>query len=198
MSLPEFSVRQVVLVNVLFVVCLLGGLTAYLRTPVDFFPEIAFNTAIITARWSGASAEEIERLVTTRIEDEIGDIDGIDELRSVSRADESTVMVVFDENLSDAEYESGINDLRAALDRVDDLPDEADEPVIRELDTKTVWSDMRVAVVDVGGLGETPLRQVAADVDKRLEDVAGVKAVSIRGNHDREIWVLVDRDVAAR
>ena len=43
MSLPAFSVRQAVLVNILFFVAMFAGLGAYLRTPVDFFPEIGFN-----------------------------------------------------------------------------------------------------------------------------------------------------------
>ncbi len=198
MSLPEFSVRQAVLVNILFFVCVLGGLVAYSRIPVDFFPEIGFNTTLIITRWDGASADEIERLVTTRIEDELGEVEGVKEIRSVSRANSSTIQVTFDETLSETLYKAGVNDVRAAVDRVADLPEDADEPIVRELSTKTIYSDLRVAVVDVGGLGERPLRQVTADVKSRLEDVRGVERVDIRGDHERELRVLVDRDAAAR
>ncbi len=198
MSLPEFSVRQAVLVNILFFVCVLGGLAAYSRIPVDFFPEIGFNTTLIITRWDGASADEIERLVTTRIEDELGEVEGVKEIRSVSRANSSTIQVTFDETLSETLYKAGVNDVRAAVDRVADLPEDADEPIVRELSTKTIYSDLRVAVVDVGGLGERPLRQVTADVKSRLEDVRGVERVDIRGDHERELRVLVDRDAAAR
>ena len=92
MTLPEFSVRQTVLVNILFFVCLLGGTIAYLRTPVDFFPEIGFNTTLIATVWTGASADEVERLVTTRIEDELGEIEGVKEIRSTSRANSSSIL----------------------------------------------------------------------------------------------------------
>ena len=108
MTLPEFSVRQVVLVNVLFFVCLGAGLVSYLRTPVDFFPLIDSNVAAITTIWPGASAEEVERLVTTRIEEELVDVDGVHAIRSVSRAGVSLILVQFDETLSDAAYESGL------------------------------------------------------------------------------------------
>ena len=122
MTLPEFSVRQVVLVNILFVVCLGAGFIAFARTPVGFLPRIDFNTALILTPWPGASADEVERLVTTRIEEELVDIDGLDELRSVSRAGMSQIQVQFDESLSVAEYESGMNDLRTAMDRQDCRP----------------------------------------------------------------------------
>ena len=151
MSLPAFSVRQAVLVNILFFVCLFAGLGAYLRTPVDFFPEIGFNVTLINTVWNGASADEVERLVTARIEDELGEIEGVKEIRSTSRANSSTISVEFDENLSESDYRAGVNDVRAAVDRVPNLPDDAEEPIVRELSTKSVYSDMRVAVVDSGG-----------------------------------------------
>ena len=43
MSLPEFSVRQVVLVNLVFVLLLVAGTQAARRIPVDLFPDISFN-----------------------------------------------------------------------------------------------------------------------------------------------------------
>jgi len=198
LTLPEFSVRQVVLVNILFFVCLGAGLVSYLRTPVDFLPLIDFNMAAITTVWPGASAEEIERLVTTRIEEELVDIDGVHLIRSISNAGMSSIQVEFDQTLSQAEYESGVNDLRTAMDRVVDLPADAEKPVLDELDTKSIYTDIRVAVVDEAGLGAVPLHELARDVESRLEDVTGVERVSMRGEHEREVHVLVDRAAAAR
>ena len=71
MSLPRFSVRQVVLVNLLFVVLIVTGLLAVVRTPLDLFPDVSFNQALVLTVWPGASADDVEKLVTTRLEDEI-------------------------------------------------------------------------------------------------------------------------------
>ena len=65
MSIARFSVRQVVLVNLLFVVLMLAGLMATRRIPVDVFPDISFNTALLMTVWPGASPSEMERLVTS-------------------------------------------------------------------------------------------------------------------------------------
>ena len=133
MSLPGFSVRQSVLVNLLFMVCMVAGFVSFNRLPVDFFPDISFNASLIGTVWSGASAEEVERLITTKIEEEIRDIPDIKEMTSESRANYSSIFIEWKETLTDAEYESAINDLRAAIERVDDLPPDAEEPYLREL-----------------------------------------------------------------
>ncbi|UCE87271.1 MAG: efflux RND transporter permease subunit, partial [Deltaproteobacteria bacterium] len=198
MSLPRFSVRQSVLVNVLFFVCLLGGWVALQRTPVEYFPEVTLNTAYVSTVWSGASAEEVERLVTQKLEEEIASISDIQEMRSTSLANLSEIIVDFDENLGALAYEAALNDLRTALDRVDDLPADAEQPVLRDVTLAEVQPVVFVAVADVGGVGEIPLREVARDVRARLEDIPGTNRAQIRGEREREIRVLVDRDVAAR
>ncbi|MFP6629013.1 MAG: efflux RND transporter permease subunit [Myxococcota bacterium] len=196
MTLPEFSLRQTVLVNVLFFVCLIGGIAAFSRIPVEYHPDVALNAVGIATVWSGASAEEVERLVTQKLEEELSAVTDIDEMRSTSQADSSTILIDFDEMLDEAEYESAVNDVRAALDRVDDLPADAEEPYLYEIvATAPVVS---IAVVDVGGVGPTALREIARDVARRLERLPGVKTADRRGAQEREIRVLVDRDAAAR
>ena len=134
MTLPEFSVRQRVLVNVLFVVCILAGAcAAFPRIPIEFYPDVTLNGAVVTTIWTGASAEEVERLVTQRIEEEIGQVTDIQEMRSTSLANQSSILIDFDENLDDQGYESALNDLRAALDRVQNLPEDVEEPYLYEI-----------------------------------------------------------------
>jgi multidrug efflux pump subunit AcrB len=57
MSLPAFSVRQVVLVNLIFIIILIAGVQTSRRIPVDMFPDISFNTALVSTLWVGASPE---------------------------------------------------------------------------------------------------------------------------------------------
>jgi HAE1 family hydrophobic/amphiphilic exporter-1 len=197
-SIARFSVRQAVLVNLLFFVCMIAGWIAYVRTPVDFFPDISFNVAMVTTVWTGASADEVERLVTTELESEISDIDGMKTMRSQSSAGMSLIAIEWDETLSEVEYESAVNDLRAAIDRVGSLPEDAEEPLLRELSVAEVFPSLLLAVADVGGVGEKGLRQTAREIEQRLERIEGVRKVTVRGLHDRELRVLLDRDVAAR
>ena len=117
MSLPRFSVRQVVLVNLVFLLLMVAGIHVSRRIPVDLFPDISFNNALITTVWAGASPQEVERLVTKKLEEEIDGISGIKEILSYSSHSLSEINVEWDESLADLEYEAALNDLRAAIDR---------------------------------------------------------------------------------
>ncbi len=198
MSPPAFSVRQTVLVNVLFFVCLLGGYAAYTRIPLEFFQDINLNEAVVTTVWTGASAEEIERLVTQKLEEELLTVSDIDQMRSVSSAGVSSINIDFDEFLDEVEYEAALNDVRAALDRVSDLPADAEEPVISEGKFSEFAPVVMIALVDEGDIGPLALREVARDVKSRLRDLGGANRIEIRGEQDREVLVDLDQDVAAR
>ncbi len=196
MSLPDLSIRQGVLVNLLFVLMIMGGLWAAQRIPVDFFPDISFNASQIVTVWSGASPDEVERLVTTKIEDEIDGVSGIKEMFSYSSQGLSEILVEWDETMAPMDYESALNDLRAALDRVDDLPEDAEEILLTELSVSERFEVVMVAVADVGGVGEYTLREVARDLKDRLERIPGLRRAQLRGDRDREIRVWVDAERA--
>lgn len=193
MSLARFSIRQNVLVNLLFVVVMVGGYFAYRHLPVDVYPDISLDEALITTVWTGASPEEVERLVTKEIEEEIDDISGIKRIVSHSKQDGSVIDVKFDEQMSNADFDRAFNDLRAALDRVTDLPQDAEEPRLIRLSLNEVWPLFQVALVDEGGVGEFVLREVARDLKPRLAALEGVLKVGDMSVRDREFKVLVDR-----
>ncbi|MEE9607569.1 MAG: efflux RND transporter permease subunit, partial [Myxococcota bacterium] len=196
MSLPAFSVRQIVMVNLVFVLLMMAGVQVARRIPVDFFPDISFNTANVMTIWAGASPEEVERLLTKKLEDEIEDVQGIKELKSFSSHGLSQINVEWDETLSDLEYEAALNDLRAAIDRVDDLPQGAETPVLTELSVSEVYEICIVEIADVAGVGEYTQREVARDLRDRLERIPGLRKAKLRGARDREIRVLVDKNRA--
>ena len=146
MTLPEFSVRQTVLVNVLFVVCMVGGWNALQLTEVEYFHDVTLNQVVVTTQWTGASADEIERLVTTKLEEELLTVNAIEEMRSASQSNISMISLDIDETITSIDYESAVNDIRGALDQVSGLPDEAEEPQLREIITAEVRPVVFVAI----------------------------------------------------
>ncbi|MDD9801408.1 MAG: efflux RND transporter permease subunit [Deltaproteobacteria bacterium] len=197
MSLPEFAVRQAVLVNILFVGVIVAGLFGFSRVPVEVYPDISFDEAIVTTSWPGASADEVERLVTTRLEREIReDVDGIRDLESSSIAGLSSISVEWDFSLSDSGQASALADLRAAIDRVADLPADVKETTIRELSVGELRAPCLVAVADIGGVGEHAIREIARALEREIERLLDVRKATMLGARDREIHVLLDRERA--
>ena len=196
MSLVRFSARQVVLVNLSFVVLMLAGLLVSSRIPVDVFPDISFNSAILTTPWPGASADEVERLVTRKIEDEVQDIAGIKEWYSFSSEGLSEINIEWEETLSKFEQQAALNELRAAIDRVADLPSDVDESILKELSVSEVSNVCMIALTDQGGVGEFTLREIARNIERKAERVEGVRKGNLMGVRDRELRVYVNKDKA--
>jgi len=192
-SIARFSVRQVVLVNLLFVILMLAGLMVARSLPVDVFPDISFNSAIVTTVWPGASASEMERLVTSRIEEEIGDTVGIKEWNSFSSQGSSVISISWDETLGVAEQRAALDELRGALDRVSDLPEDAEEIVLTELSISEVFEICIVGVRDVAGVGEFTSREIARDLQRKIERLPGVRKAKLRSARDREVRIYVDK-----
>ena len=155
MSLPRFAVRQPVLINLAFALLIVAGFQTAKRIPIDVFPDISFNTAIVVTPWVGASPGEVERLVTAKLEDEFDGISGIKNMSSYSTYGLSEINIEWDESLSDNEAESALNDLRSAIERVPDLPEDAERPILREISVSEVYHIATIAVTDTGGVGES-------------------------------------------
>ncbi len=196
MSLIRFSARQVVLVNLSFVVLMLAGMLVSNRIPVDVFPDISFNSAILVTPWPGASADEVERLVTRKIEEEVRDIVGIKEWYSFSSEGLSEINIEWEETLSEFEQQAALNELRAAIDRVADLPSDVDESILRELSVSEVSNICMITLTDHGGIGEYTLRELARNLERKAERIDGVRKGKLMGARDRELRVYVDKDKA--
>jgi multidrug efflux pump subunit AcrB len=183
--LAEFSVRNRVLVNLL-TLCVLGmGAVTYLGMRRELFPEFSRRAVEVTTPYPGASPQEIETLITAKIEEEVAELDGLDEMVSVSREGHSEILLRF---RPDADMSRALADVRAALDNVTDLPAEAEQPRVREV--KSTFPVITVSLA--GDVDEATLRRAARDLKDELRQIPGVAAVRILGIREEQIWVEVD------
>ena len=183
--LVEFSVQNRVLVNLLALFVIGAGLVGYLRIHREMFPEFSRQAIKINTEYSGASPEEVEKLITAKIEEEVAQVDDVDELLSVSREGWSEIAIKFQ---PDTDMSRALSDVRAALDNVTNLPEEAEAPEVSE-----VKSSFPVITVSLsGGIDEATLREMAKDLRDDLRRIQGVASVRILGIREQQIWVEVD------
>ena len=159
--LVGFALANAVPMNLLFVLLVFVGIFVIQEMPVDVYPDVSLGEATIDTVWLGASAEDIERLITDRIEDEIQDIRGISWIISDSKPDTSRIRVKLREGLDANRVAAVMAELRAAVDQVADLPEDATEPVVKEISLGEVFFLLWLTVVDEGGVGEEVLHNVA-------------------------------------
>lgn len=189
MAFFRFFVKQPVFVNLLFILAIVAGLFTYFDMPVDLNPDVSFETAAVITLYQGASPEEVEDLVTIPLEDEIKELDGINRVISISAENRSTILVEYESEIED--FKGAVRDLRDAADNVDDLPEEAENPLVFEFGTSSTYPVITV-VLSSEDMPESRIKDLAEDIQDELEETGGVSSVSIAGIREREIWVEVD------
>ncbi len=184
------------LVNIFFVVVLVMGLMSYFIMPREQDPEINFYWVNINTVLPGASAEDVEKLVTSPLEDAIKNVQDISFTNSSSRESISNILVRF-RDIGDRNFDKRINDLRREIQNKAsaELPDEADDPLIIELTTSNGFPTALVVVT--GQADDEVLRSQARKIKEDLEGLRGVDQVTPSGLHDPELHVEFDPDALA-
>jgi len=95
--LLEFSVRQRVFVLLATLVLVGIGVWSALRLPIDAVPDITNVQVQINTAVPAFAPEEIEKLVTFPIENEMAGIPGLTELRSLSKFGLSQINLIFED-----------------------------------------------------------------------------------------------------
>ncbi|MFQ6040459.1 MAG: efflux RND transporter permease subunit, partial [Candidatus Poribacteria bacterium] len=193
MSIPKISVKNPVFANLLMVTIIFFGVYAWFVLPRDLIPEITFYTATVNTFYPGASPEEVEKLVTAPIEDAIeAGVDKIDLILSSSSAGRSSIIIQFEE-LSDREFDKQLQNLRNAVARVNDLPDEIlEDPQVLEVNASTGFPMLTVAVG--GDISEAQMKEIAENLKDDILAIKNIASVRLSGARQREIWVEVKPD----
>src|SRR5258708_8744103 len=93
--LVGFSLRNRFVVLALAGLLLIGGLYVMADSPLDVFPEFAPPQVTVETEAPGLSAEEVESLVTARLELAVNGSPGLERLRSISLPGVSSLTAVF-------------------------------------------------------------------------------------------------------
>ena len=121
MSLAAYAVRRpVATLSAILAVVLLGSVSLS-RLPVSLLPDVSLPVLTIRTGYTGAAAPEVSRFVAEPIEEAIGAVPGLTELRSVSRNNEVTTT---------ARFEWG-TDMRATVLSVRERLDAARERIVQ-------------------------------------------------------------------
>ena len=144
MILSEISIRRPVLATVFSLLIVLLGMISYDRLSVREYPKIDPPIVSVRTVYTGATAQVIESVITTPIEDALSGIEGINTIKSKSREEVSEVTVTF---VTDRNVEAAANDVRDRVARVKKLlPQQADDPVVNKIEADA-WPVMWIALM---------------------------------------------------
>lgn len=187
MSIAKFSVKNPIIINMIMVLVFLVGINTVNEIPKENMPPVDFGSFLIIVMYPGVSPTEIEQLVVSKIEDEISDIDDIDFISSTASEGRAIISV---QMLPNADIDQSWNDLNAELDKVNGLPEDAEDPFVMRLNMREVNPICSVTLS--GELSGNSFREIADDLREGLLNLDYVGKVDINGTQEREIWVEGD------
>ncbi|WP_195416313.1 efflux RND transporter permease subunit [Enterocloster citroniae] len=183
-NITKFAVKRPTTIILCLITIFFFGIQSLLGTKVELTPEMELPMLVISTVYAGASPDDINELITMKQEDAITSLDGVDTIQSYSQENVSVIMV---------QYEYGTNidtayiNLKKAMDGIrSDLPDDANEPTIMELDLNA----QPVVTLAVSGQVDGNLyTYVDNNVVPLFEKLGSVGEVSLSGGQKSYIRV---------
>ncbi len=186
-KLTSLAINYPTSVLVLTVMIILSGFAAYAAIPRESSPEVTIPNIVVNTVYSGVAPKDIETLITRPIEDELNSIGDVKTITSSSIEGLSSINVEFDAGVDMAEARQEVRE-KVDIARPE-LPDAAEEPQVFEINL----SDFPILQVNISGDYDlVRLRDVAEELQDRLEQIPSVLDVTLAGGLEREVQVDVD------
>jgi len=188
MKLTEITLKNRTVVIALTAILVFAGIFSYSTIPKESNPAVEIPIFVINTIYPGISPDDMESLITQPIERELQGINGVKDIRSTTLESVSSVVVEFELGVSLTEASQRVRE------RVDiakaDLPPDAEEPFIVEIDLDDIMPIMTVNLAADYPLSR--LTEVADRLSDELEAISGIRTVEIVGEVEREVQVNVD------
>lgn len=187
-SLWLFFLRNRQFTTLLMVALLGAGTYALIQIPKESAPEVRIPIGIVSTVLPGASAADVEELVTNEIESGVANLENLSKLTSTSREGLSVVTIEFE---ADADLDTSIQDLKDAVDVVvPELPREVNDPMVSDVN----FAEQPILILAITGEYAPPvLTELASEVADELETVPGVSRVDVSGVREHEVQVVVEK-----
>lgn len=185
----EWFARNPVAANLLMVTIVVAGLVSAARAiPLEVFPSFEIQAVNVTTVYRGSTPASVEDAVTRRIEESIYNLEGVEDISSVSSEGVSSVTAEIGASYDKREL---LNDIKLRVDSLNTLPSNAERPVVSlRSDNPEV-----IMVAVAGDIAPRALRQNADQVRNDLLASSNITLVELLGVTDYEVSIEIQPEV---
>lgn len=179
------------LANLIILVLVVGGLMGAAKLKKSMFPERSPSTISVQVTMPGASPEEMEEGVATKVEQAIKGISGIKEVTSTSSENSASINITI---FLSYDIDEVLTEVKNAVDRINSFPVNAEKPVVYK--QKNIGP---AAIVTLSGdVDLFVLKKYAQQVENDFLNSGLISQISITGYPDLEISIEVPEDNLSR
>ncbi|MGM0902257.1 MAG: efflux RND transporter permease subunit [Bacillota bacterium] len=187
MNLLKFIVQRKILVGLLCLFVILVGSYAVFDLDKELMPVIEMDGAYIEVNAGELAASEVERSITTPLEQKLQGHDGIEEILSTTTVGRGSLHLTFEQGKGEEIYKEVESIVNSAA---------TENPAIKDIESGQFGSNQSYEFfMDVSGGDMATITTFAKDIlEPRLEGLAEVRDVSLTGLVEHEITIEFDRD----
>lgn len=190
----SWAVDNRVTVYLLTFIIVILGILAYFAMPRESFPEIVQNKVYISTVYPGNSAEDVEKLITKKLEDKFKNVSGVEKVESNSFQDYCLIVVDFNEKEDLTEAKQKIKDKVDEAKGVQDWPNldsgSKVEPSVFDLNISEEFPILNINIK--GNYPKQTLKKFAEQIEDEMEDISEIKDAVILGVDDNEVEIALD------
>ncbi len=178
----EYFIKNAIAGNILMVLLFIVGLFGLSQMKTTFFPEVESRIISVQAIYPGASPEEIEEGIVSKIEENLKGLTGLERVTSVSSENSASITV---EVLKGYDTDIVLQDVKNAVDRVSSFP--------VSMEPLTIYKQENLGrVLTFAIYGDMPLKSIKS-ISRKTEDellaIDGLSKVELSGFPDEEIEI---------
>jgi len=180
--------RNGVAANLLMGMIIVVGFISAASIRTQALPDQELDRVTVEVAYPGASPAEVETGIVILIEDALKEIQGIREFQSYSYEGMGRINVDVD---SDFEVQSLMDEVKLAVDRIPNFPNEIEKPRIY----KNQLSSRVVNVQLFGDLNDRELKELAIRIRDEIQDLPTVTSASVFGDKPYEVSIELKKSV---
>ena len=179
-----FMASNRVAANLLMLGILAAGIVSLTGLEREAWPTVPFNMIEVTVAYPGAAPDEVEESIVAKIEEEVRGLEDVKSVKSVAAPGAASVRV---ELKTDTDISGAMDEVKAAVGRIQSFPGAAERPVFREMSNR----QSMIRLIVHGDISERALKELAYQVEEELASLPSVSHVETTGTRHYEISIEV-------
>ena len=190
-GLGKWSVEHRVSVNLIMIFVIISGLFVVLNMKREMFPQFSLDMIHVSVPYPGASPEEVEEGICIKIEEQLKSLEDVKTVRSTAEEGMGGVLLELEPGTDISEK---LDEVRTEVDLIDSFPEEAEDPVIQEINS----DEPAIYVAVYGQVDEALLKETAEQIRDDLVEGKHISLAEVTGVREYELSIEVSEEALRR